>query len=162
MFYVVAKLLLSLERPVELLLLLLLAGAVMMRFERFRRRGIALVTWVAIVFLAIAILPLLGPAAQGLIARAPLPAALRLKLVTVVDQGLRGMRAFHDTRRLSSFLALTVLIWSLDAAGTIIGGAALGFRIPIAVAFLLLAALHALALLAAWRLPTRAGNADGR
>jgi MFS family permease len=31
-----------------------------------------------------------------------------------------------------------------------------------ALAFLLLAALHALALLAAWRLPTRAGNADGR
>ncbi len=31
-----------------------------------------------------------------------------------------------------------------------------------ALAFLLLAGLHALALLAAWRLPTRAGNADGR
>jgi glycosyltransferase 2 family protein len=91
--------------------------------------------------LAIAILPLLGPAARAIIERAPLPDALRLKLVTVVEQGLRGMRAFHDTRRLAAFLALTMLIWSLDAVGTVIGAAALGFHIPIAVAFLLLAGL---------------------
>jgi len=54
---------------------------------------------------------------------------------------LRGLRAFHDARRLSGFLALTVLIWCLDALGTVIGGAALGFRIPISVAFLLVAGL---------------------
>jgi uncharacterized membrane protein YbhN (UPF0104 family) len=34
-----------------------------------------------------------------------------------------------------------VVIWTLDAVGTVIVGAALGFRIPIAVAFLLIAGL---------------------
>jgi uncharacterized protein (TIRG00374 family) len=91
--------------------------------------------------LAIAILPLLGSTARRIIEGTPLPQVLRLKLATIVDQGLRGMRAFHDPGRLSGFLALTILIWSLDAVGTVIGGAALGFRIPIAVAFLLLAGL---------------------
>ena len=51
------------------------------------------------------------------------------------------MRAVHDARRLSGFVGLALLIWFLDAAGTTIGGAALGLRIPPAVAFLLLAGL---------------------
>jgi uncharacterized membrane protein YbhN (UPF0104 family) len=58
-----------------------------------------------------------------------------------MEHALRGIRAFHDARRLSSFLGLTVLIWCLDTFGTVVGGAALGFRIPISVAFLLLAGL---------------------
>ncbi len=91
--------------------------------------------------LAIAILPLLGGFARVVIARAPLPRALRPRLITAVDNGLRGMRAFHNVRRLSGFLGLTVLIWSLDAVGTVVVGAALGLRIPIPVGFLLIAAL---------------------
>jgi glycosyltransferase 2 family protein len=91
--------------------------------------------------LAIAILPLLGGVARAVIARAPLPHALRPRLITAVDNGLRGMRAFHNVRRLSGFLGLTVLIWSLDAVGTVVVGAALGLRIPIPVGFLLIAAL---------------------
>src|SRR5207253_3553236 len=66
---------------------------------------------------------------------------MRPRLSAAVDQALRGVRAFHDTRRLSAFIALTALIWSLDAAATVIGAAALGFHIPISVAFLLLAGL---------------------
>ena len=89
----------------------------------------------------IAVLPLLGSVARAAIERAPLRPQLRLKLITVMEQGLRGMRAFHDTRRLSGFLALTVLIWCLDALGTVIVGASLGLRIPISVAFLLIAGL---------------------
>jgi uncharacterized protein (TIRG00374 family) len=90
---------------------------------------------------AIAVLPLLGSVARTVIERAPLPHALRPKLITAMEHGLRGIRAFHDIRRLSGFLGLTVLIWCLDAVGTVIGGSALGFRIPIRVAFLLLAGL---------------------
>ena len=89
----------------------------------------------------IAVLPLLGSVARAAIERAPLRPQLRLKLITVMEQGLRGMRAFHDTRRLSGFLALTVVIWCLDALGTVIVGASLGLRIPISVAFLLIAGL---------------------
>jgi uncharacterized protein (TIRG00374 family) len=90
---------------------------------------------------AIGILPMLGSVGRTAIERAPLPHALRPKLITAMEHGLRGLRAFHDARRLSGFLGLTVLIWNLDALGTVIGGAALGFRIPIAVAFLLIAGL---------------------
>lgn len=91
--------------------------------------------------LAIAILPLLGPVARTTIERAPLPHALRPKLLTIVEQGLGGMRAFHDTRRLAGFLGLTILLWSLDAIAVILGGSAVGLRIPVAVAFLLMAGL---------------------
>jgi uncharacterized protein (TIRG00374 family) len=91
--------------------------------------------------IAIAVLPLLGSVGRTAIERAPLPRALRPRLITAMEHGLRGVRAFHNVRRLSGFLGLTVLIWSLDAVATVIGGAALGFRIPISVAFLLIAGL---------------------
>jgi uncharacterized protein (TIRG00374 family) len=91
--------------------------------------------------LGIAILPLLGPAVRTALERAPLPHTLRPRLITVMEQGLRGLRAFHDARRLLGFLGLTVVIWCLDALATIVLGAALGFRIPMSVAFLLIAGL---------------------
>jgi uncharacterized protein (TIRG00374 family) len=91
--------------------------------------------------LAIGVLPLFGSLVGALIGRLPLSSGPRETLATILEQGLRGMRAFHDVRRLSAFLGLTAMIWSLDAIGTVIGGAALGFRIPLAVAFLLLAGL---------------------
>ncbi len=58
-----------------------------------------------------------------------------------MEDGLRGIRAFHDLRRLAGFCGLTVLIWSLDAWGTVIAGAALGLAIALPVAFLLIAGL---------------------
>jgi uncharacterized membrane protein YbhN (UPF0104 family) len=91
--------------------------------------------------LGLAVLPLLGPVVLTVIERAPLPLTLRPKLVAAAEHGLRGIRTLHNARRLVGFVGLTVLIWCLDAAGTVIGGAALGFRIPIEVAFLLIAAL---------------------
>jgi uncharacterized membrane protein YbhN (UPF0104 family) len=51
------------------------------------------------------------------------------------------MAAFHDLRRLSGFIGLALLIWCLDAAGTVVGGAALGLRIPPSAALLLIAGL---------------------
>jgi uncharacterized protein (TIRG00374 family) len=91
--------------------------------------------------IGIAVLPLLGPVARSAIERAPLPHALRPRLITAIEHGLRGIRAFHDARRLSGFLGLTILIWCLDAIGTVIVGASLGLRIPAPVAFLLIAGL---------------------
>jgi len=91
--------------------------------------------------LSIAILPLLGPLGRSAIDRVPLPSALRPRLIAAMEHGLRGMRAFHHARRLSGFLALTVVIWGLDALGAIVTGASLGFRMPIAVALLLMAGL---------------------
>jgi len=91
--------------------------------------------------LAIAILPLLGPTSRRIIERLPLPEALRPKAIGAVEQGLRGIAAFHDVRRLLAFIGLAVLIWGLDAVGTMIAGAALGFQFPISVALLLITGL---------------------
>jgi uncharacterized protein (TIRG00374 family) len=90
---------------------------------------------------AIAVLPFLGPVGRTLIARAPLPRALQARLVAVLGRALDGMRAFHDARRLTGFLALATLIWGLDVAGTVVGAAALGLHIEPAAAFLLIAGL---------------------
>ena len=89
----------------------------------------------------IALLPFLAPHAPSMIARAPMPHALRPKLVAAVDSALRGMRAFHDVRRLSAFVALTAAIWTLDAIGVVVGASALGLEMPFRVAFLLIAGL---------------------
>ena len=51
------------------------------------------------------------------------------------------MRAFHDWKRLAGFVALTIVIWLSDAAGTMAGAHALGLEIRFPVALLLLTAL---------------------
>ena len=89
----------------------------------------------------IALLPLFGPGLRAAIARAPLPDRLRAAVSTAVDNALRGMRALHDPRRLVPFVALTTPIWTLDAAGVVVGASALGLAIPFPLAFLLIAAL---------------------
>jgi len=91
--------------------------------------------------MVIVTLPLIEPVLHRVIQASPMPDAWRVRLISGMQGGLQGLRAFHDLRRLSAFLALTLVIWLVDAVGTVIGGAALGFRIPIVVAFLLFAGL---------------------
>jgi uncharacterized protein (TIRG00374 family) len=102
-------------------------------------RPFALLALVAVI--GIGVLPFMGGFARTAVERSPLPATWRPRLLERIDQGLRGVRAFHDVRRFSGFAGLTVVIWCLDAAGTITVGSALGLRIPISVAFLLIAGL---------------------
>jgi uncharacterized protein (TIRG00374 family) len=90
---------------------------------------------------AIAVVPLFGTFFERVIARLPLPARITHLLHHAVEQGMEGLRAFHDLGRLTEFLALTAVIWTLDAMATIVGGAVLGLHIPLMVAFLLLAGL---------------------
>ena len=94
-----------------------------------------------IAVMLIVVLPMMESVGKGLLERLPLQQALRPRLEAVMGQGLRGIRAFHDVERLSAFVGLTALIWTLDAVATIAGGAALGLAIPIPAAFLLLACL---------------------
>ena len=91
--------------------------------------------------LIIALVPLLGSVGRLAIQRAPMPDAWRPKVASAFEHGLRGVAAFHDAGRLAMFIALTVLIWSLDAVGAIVGAGALGFEMPIAAAFLLIVGL---------------------
>jgi uncharacterized protein (TIRG00374 family) len=91
--------------------------------------------------LIIAVLPRMESLARRLLLLLPMPDGPRLKLIKAMEHGLRGIRAFHDAKRLSGFLALTIVIWCLDATGTVITGSALGLAIPVPVAFLLIAGL---------------------
>jgi uncharacterized protein (TIRG00374 family) len=90
---------------------------------------------------AIIVLPLIGPAAAGVLNRLPLPRRLRERLVAVFEQGLRGLRAFHHLGRLSAFCGFSTAIWILDAVATTITAKALALDVPLSVAFLLLAGL---------------------
>ena len=91
--------------------------------------------------LVIALLPRLERWGTLMLQRMPVPAGFRDKLIAMLGQILEGMRSFHDARRLIAFVGLTVVIWTIDAAGTVIGGSSLGLTIPFPVAFLLIAGL---------------------
>lgn len=89
----------------------------------------------------IGLLPLFGPALIKLIERLPMPHAWRPRARDAVEHGLRGLRAFHDGPRLSAFLALTIIIWCVDAFGATITAEALGYTMSLPAAFLLMAGL---------------------
>jgi glycosyltransferase 2 family protein len=91
--------------------------------------------------LAIAVAPHTEALCLRLLQHFPLPAKLRARLLTFTGQVLLGMRAFHHTGRFFGFAALTVLIWTSDTAGTIIGARALGIHLSVRVALLLIAAM---------------------
>jgi uncharacterized protein (TIRG00374 family) len=91
--------------------------------------------------LLIAVLPRMESFSRRLLERLPMPRPLQAKLVTLMEHGFRGIRAFHDGKRLTAFLFLTGVIWCIDATGIVVGGTALGLSIPVPLAFLLIAAL---------------------
>ena len=90
---------------------------------------------------AILVLPHTGHWLERILRKMPLPAGLRDRLVHLAAQMLLGLRAFHNWKRLAGFVALTVVIWLSDAAGTMLGARALGLEIRFPVALLLLTAL---------------------
>lgn len=102
-------------------------------------RPFALLALAAVI--GIAVIPLLGGPGRAVLERAPVPVALRARLIAAMDHALRGMRAFHDLKRLSGFIALTAIIWCLDALGSVAAAGALGLHLPFPAAFLLLASL---------------------
>ena len=89
----------------------------------------------------IAVLPLLGPVLRGVIERLPLTGKTQQRIVSAMQRALEGMRTFHDARRLTLFVSAALVIWCLDAVGTVMGGAALGLRIQPPAALLLIAGL---------------------
>jgi uncharacterized protein (TIRG00374 family) len=91
--------------------------------------------------LAIAVVPLFEPLWHSLLRLMPLPDGIRSKLTHVLSQAMVGLRAFHNPGRLLAFVALTIVIWFLDAYLVVLGGGALGIRVPPQAAFLLIAGL---------------------
>ena len=90
--------------------------------------------------IAIAVLPRLGATAAWA-ARLPLPRSWRPGFGRTVGHVLDGLRTFHDPRRISVFSGLTLVIWTLDVVGTVVGAHALGLEMPGKAALLLLTGL---------------------
>ena len=90
---------------------------------------------------AIALVPVFESFWFKCLERLPIPSGLRHHVEDALRQGLRGIRSLHDVSRLSRFLLLTALIWSLDGVSTIVSARAIGLSISPPVAFLLLAGL---------------------
>ena len=91
--------------------------------------------------LGIAILPRLERFLQYLLERAPVPGTLRAKLRHILEQILFGLRAFHDARRLLLFMALTAVIWFLDAASMLVGALSVGISLTLPMSCLLITGL---------------------
>ena len=89
----------------------------------------------------IALLPRLEGLAIKLIRVVPVSVKFQDKAIHLFEHSLRGLRAFHDWKRLTGFISLTIIIWCFDATSTVIGGNALGLNISYPIAFLLIAAL---------------------
>jgi uncharacterized protein (TIRG00374 family) len=102
-------------------------------------RGFAIMGFLGV--LSIAILPRMESLAKRILYRLPIPEKLQLKLLHVLEHGLRGLRSFHDGKRLAGFIALTILVWTIDATTTVLGSRALGLTISYPIAFILIAAL---------------------
>ena len=133
------------ERVADAVALIAIAAVVLVRMpsqSAWMARGVPLIAAAALLcVIAIAVLPYLSAPLAAVLQRSPLPHGFRQRLLLIVEQVLRGMRAFHDVRRLSTFAVLTAVIWSGDAVAATITGTALGLQIPYRVAFLLLAGL---------------------
>jgi uncharacterized protein (TIRG00374 family) len=91
--------------------------------------------------LGIAILPRLERFWTYLLGRIPIPERFRSRLQYILEQILYGLRAFHDGPRLLAFLALTSVIWSIDAVGVTLAARSLDLHLTLSMAYLLLTGL---------------------
>ncbi|MEQ1885355.1 MAG: lysylphosphatidylglycerol synthase transmembrane domain-containing protein [Bryobacteraceae bacterium] len=91
--------------------------------------------------ICIALLPRLERLGVSILRRMPIPDGIRYKLIGWLEHILDGFRAFHDARRASAFLGLTIVIWCLDAVSAVMCAKGLGLDLPFPVAFLLITGL---------------------
>jgi uncharacterized protein (TIRG00374 family) len=91
--------------------------------------------------LAIMILPHTGNLLATVIARLPMPAALRPRLVSLAEQILLGLSAFHHWGRLAGFVLFTCAIWTADACSCMVLAKGMRLDLSFPVALLLLAGM---------------------
>jgi len=133
------------ERLMDVIALVLWSSLVLLgmnpkpRWMEDLSRTMAIIAGIGAV--AILVLPHTGEWLEKVIEKIPMPAHPRERLIRLTHQILLGLRAFHDWKRLAGFVALTIVIWLSDAAGTMVGAHALGLEIRFPVALLLLTAL---------------------
>lgn len=95
----------------------------------------------ALGLVALAVLPYLEKVFKSVTRAVRLPEKLDSTLHHLIEHVLRGIKSFHHPARLSGFLALTGVIWFLDALTTIAGAKALSLSISFPNALLLIAGL---------------------
>jgi uncharacterized protein (TIRG00374 family) len=91
--------------------------------------------------LAIAVLPHAEELCRSILARLPIPGKLRMAALTLTEQVLLGLRAFHNLGRFLGFVTLTAIIWTSDAFTSMIIGRSLGLPVSFPMAMLLVAGL---------------------
>jgi uncharacterized membrane protein YbhN (UPF0104 family) len=133
------------ERVADAIVLVLIAATVLMMFPAQSGWLAAAAQPFAILGLVGALgviaLPLAGDLPQRVVATLPVPARIQPILASTVGSAIRGLAAFHGLSRFSGFLALTVIIWTIDAAGAMAAGVALGLPITLPISFLILSAV---------------------
>jgi uncharacterized protein (TIRG00374 family) len=87
------------------------------------------------------ILPHCEPLVVRILKMTPGPDKLRQRLISVGEQFLLGLRAFHHVSRFAAFAGISFFVWLLDAVGAVLIAQALHMALPFAVALLLLAGL---------------------
>jgi uncharacterized protein (TIRG00374 family) len=102
-------------------------------------RAVALLAAVGLVVLVA--LPHAESRVLGILNRLPLRLKWRERISVTITQGLLGLRAFHDPRRAAGFAAFTVLVWTTDVCGIMLGTRALNMAVTPPVAMLLVAGL---------------------
>jgi len=72
--------------------------------------------------------PLFQSVWERLLKRLPIPERFRERAEHFLHHGLRGLKSFHDRRRLAKYLTLTSIIWFLDGSIVVVGADAIGIR----------------------------------
>lgn len=91
--------------------------------------------------LAIAVLPRLEGFWKSILSRLPIPAKLREKLLSILQQVLSGLRTFHNHRRLAAFSGLTAIIWFIDSVSFVLGSRSVGISLTLPISLLLISGL---------------------
>lgn len=134
-----------LERVADAIALVTISGIVLALFTNgpdWLSRAAAPIAGVGVVALiAITLLPRSQKLLFLVLKRLPVGHKLGSKLEHVLQQILNGVGSFHDAGRLSRFVALTAVIWLLDATSAVVCARAIGLEIAFPLAMLLIAAL---------------------
>lgn len=85
--------------------------------------------------------PFFGPWFERLILKLPLRESLKLRLVSLMEHVLTGVRTFHDPGRVARFVLLTAAIWSFDAVTFMLVARSMGLSLGLAPTLLLITGL---------------------
>ena len=131
------------ERVIDAIAPVLIASGVLLLFPSQSGWLVGAARSFAILALLGAIVPTAVPFSGSLMQRAIAFAPQRLRpwAGRTMESARRGLRALHSSSRLLAFLALTGVIWTIDALAVIVVGLALGLRVTLPVSLLLLSAM---------------------